>query len=442
MKPNWSRMVVFAIVYAAVFLLFQRYMAPLQQQQQQKKPPVAQTQSQYQKEIDDLLTQARTGGASLSRSEREQKYLDATRLYDKIAGLDPKSDTAIGARFDKAALLEELARMDGQSNKHLDQADLIYKELKKQFPHRSATVSIDGKTQPINVYEVANSKLEVVLKQRGARARSHILYKVVDVLVSATGRIPSFSYWFALLLLVLIVKGVLYPFSKKQYKNMQEMQRVAPLIKEAQEKLKGRPAQEIQQRVMAIYRENNVNMAAGCLPAVVQMAALFPLYYAIRYYEYAFREGHFAWIGSALADKYHPYLGRNLAEFDLPLFVMYLLSMLMTSRMTPPPADPQQAQQQKMMMYMMPLLFGWFMYSAQWPSAFTFYWLVLNLVSAAQQYYILKQHPPIPIVPASPSPPSASGGGNGGNGRNGSGGAGGGSAKLVGPSRPRRKVKR
>ena len=39
-----------------------------------------------------------------------------------------------------------------------------------------------------------------------------------------------------------------------------------PLIKEAQEKLKGRPAQEIQQRTMAIYRENNVNMAGGCLP--------------------------------------------------------------------------------------------------------------------------------------------------------------------------------
>src|SRR5438094_8081735 len=103
---------------------------------------------------------------------------------------------------------------------------------------------------------------------------------------------------------------------------MQDMQQFAPLIKEAQEKLKGRPAQEIQQRTMAIYRENGVNMAGGCLPAVVQMAALFPLYYAIRYYEYQFRNGTFLWIGSALSRQYPQYFGTSLAAFDLPLFVL------------------------------------------------------------------------------------------------------------------------
>jgi YidC/Oxa1 family membrane protein insertase len=435
MKPNYSRMIVFALVYLAVLMVSQKYLMPVQQQ----KPPVAVTQPQYQKQVDDLLTQARTGGASLSRSEREQKYLEASKLYDEIAHQAPKSDAAINARFQKAALLEELAAMDAQSSGHLDQAELIYKELKKEFPHHRTTVKIDGRPQEISVYDVANSRLEVVLKQRAERARSHFLYKAIDFLVMMTGRIPSFSYWFALVMMVLIVKGVLYPFSKRQYKSMQDMQRVAPLVKETQEKLKGRPAQEIQQRVMAIYRENNVNMAAGCLPAVVQMAALFPLYYAIRYYEYDFRQGHFAWIGSTLAREYPQYFATSLAAFDLPLFVLYLLSMLLTSKMTPPPADPQQAQQQKMMMYMMPLMFGWFMYSAQWPAAFTFYWLVLNLVSTAQQYYILKQHPPVPATMPPPSPPSPNGGSNG---RNGSEGKRTAAPRLVAPSRPRRKVKR
>jgi len=426
-------MIVFALVYLAVLMVSQKYLMPVQQQQ---KPPIAAGLAQYQKQIDALLTQARTGGASLSRGEREQKYLEATKLYDEIARLDPKSDAAIDANFHKAALLEELAAMDSQSSRYLDQADLIYKDLKKRHPHQRATVTIDGRPQEISVYDLANSKLEVVLKQRAERARTHFLYKVIDFLVMATGRIPAFSYWFALVMMVLIVKGVLYPFSKRQYKSMQDMQRVAPLVKEAQEKLKGRPAQEIQQRVMAIYRENNVNMAAGCLPAVVQMAALFPLYYAIRYYEYEFRQGHFLWIGSALAREYPQYFGTSLAAFDLPLFVLYLLSMLLTSKMTPPPADPQQAQQQKMMMYMMPLMFGWFMYSAQWPAAFTFYWLVLNLVSTTQQYYILKQHPP---VATSAPPPSLNGGSNG---RNGSEGKSSGASGLAAPSRPRRKVKR
>jgi YidC/Oxa1 family membrane protein insertase len=188
------------------------------------------------------------------------------------------------------------------------------------------------------------------------------------------------------------------------------MQRVAPLIKEAQEKLKGRPAQEIQQRTMAIYRENKVNMAAGCLPAIVQMAALLPLYQMILLYEYDFRQGTFFWIGSPLSHQHPAYLGTSLAAFDVPLFLLYLVSMVVSTKMTPPPADPQQAQQQKIMMYMMPVMFGWIMYTAQWPAAFTFYWLVMNIVSTAQQYYILKQHPrSAPVVSADSGKVSPSG---------------------------------
>src|SRR5207249_1163559 len=102
MKPNYSRMIIIYVCVWLSALLLQRYFFP--QTEHQQRPPVAPTIAQYQKQIDQLLTDARTGGASLSRSEREQKFLDASRLYDQIARLDPQSDTAIDARFKNAAL--------------------------------------------------------------------------------------------------------------------------------------------------------------------------------------------------------------------------------------------------------------------------------------------------------------------------------------------------
>src|SRR5438132_3121310 len=110
----------------------------------------------------------------------------------------------------------------------------------------------------------------------------------------------------------------------------------------------------------------------------------------IRMYEYQFRHGYFLWIGSALAQKYPQWLATSLAVPDVPLLLLYLVSMFLTSKLQPPAADPQQAQQQKMMAYFMPVMFGFMTWRYAWPSAFTFYWLILNVISTWQQWHILR----------------------------------------------------
>jgi YidC/Oxa1 family membrane protein insertase len=207
---------------------------------------------------------------------------------------------------------------------------------------------------------------------------------------------------------------------------MADMQRLAPKMKEMQEKMKGRPADEINRKVMALYKEEGVNPAAGCVPLIAQMVALIPLYQMIRAYEYQFREGYFFWIGSPWSHQHPQWLATSLAVPDVILLVLYCISMVLTSKLQPPATDPQQAQMQKMMTYFMPIFFGWMTWSWAWPSAFTFYWLVLNLISTAQQWHILKVvgHPSAPAAGVAPQP-GRSGpngrGGNDGNGRNGRG---------------------
>jgi YidC/Oxa1 family membrane protein insertase len=422
MQRNSSRLIIFIVLYAVMLGVWYSTFRPSQQRPQ----PTAQTYTTMRAQAEQL--ESRASDTNLSRTDRERKYQEAISRYQAITNLAPNSDAGIDAKVQTARLYEKMATLAEQNTGQYDRAEQIYKDLAKQFATRSATITIDGKPENVVVGTWANDKVATVQRERAQRNRHDWRYRIIDALVAMTGRIPGFSYWFALLLLTLAVKAVLYPLTKKQFQSMQDMARVAPLIKEAQEKLKGRPAEEIHRRTMAIYKENNVNFAAGCLPALAQMALLIPLYQMIRMYEYQFRNGFFLWIGSALSHAHPQWLARNLSEFDVPLSVLYIISFYLTSKITPMSmsADPQQQQQQKMMSIMMPLMFGYMMFMWRWPSAFIFYWLVLNIISTAQQYRIIKQYKP--QEPATSSGRSSSGGGrssgdsgqpaaDGGNGR-------------------------
>jgi membrane protein insertase Oxa1/YidC/SpoIIIJ len=174
---------------------------------------------------------------------------------------------------------------------------------------------------------------------------------------------------------------------------------------------------------------------------VAQTALLWPMYYMIRTYEYQFRHGYFLWIGGALSHRYPEILATSLAVPDVPLLLLYLVSMFLTTRLQPPAADPQQAQQQKMMAYFMPVIIGVMTWRYAWPSAFTLYWLVQNVVSTWQQWHILKAvGAPVQPKPSQASAPPADGDrppGRGGS-SNGSGNGNGRGPRPVKPGDARR----
>lgn len=258
------------------------------------------------------------------------------------------------------------------------------------------------------------------------------LYRTLDFLVHLTGA-RSYSYFFAILLISLLVKGALTPLSNAQYASMKSMQKLQPKVKALQDKFKGNK-EEQGRKVMELYKANNVNPAAGCLPLIVQLPILYGLYYMIRLYQYQFAKGDFLWIGSSLSHQYPSFLGVNLGQPDIPILLLYALSMYVQQRMIVSP-DPQQAEQQRTMAILTPFMTTYFFLQYHLPSAFVLYYLIFNILSTAQQQYYMKKRSAddvgskvLPDVPVTPNgggqvktlPLSGGNGGNGGTRRLGS----------------------
>ncbi|MES4793336.1 MAG: hypothetical protein C4321_10500, partial [Chloroflexota bacterium] len=343
---------------------------------------------------------------TLTSNERLSKLREAEQLYREIASKAPKSDAGINAEFQIARLYEQDKLAGDKETANLEQARNVYKQLVNSFDkNRTATITLDGRPQTVPVWETANNKLEGVLLRLDREHSKNPLYWIIDTLVRITGRVPGFSYWFAILLITVVVKSALYPLQKTSMVNMQKMAALQPKVKEIQERYKGRPAVETNQAIQNLYKESGVNIAGGCLPMLLQGAALIPLYWTFQHYEYQFRHGTFLWIGSALSYQYPNIIATSLAAFDVPLLVIYIISMFLQSKfmpMTAPSTDPEQAQQQKMMSYMMPAMFGVFMFFWKLPSAFTLYWLGLNVITVIQQAQIMK-HTKALAPPVTPS---------------------------------------
>ena len=262
----------------------------------------------------------------------------------------------------------------------------------KLHDHRKAVQAYTSLTQdrhaPSSIRDEAQKELTQSQIAADRKSASTIGYKIIDTLVAVTGRNRQYSYALALLLITLVFKLVTTPLSHAQFKSMREMQRVAPLVKQIQEKYKGNQ-QEIGKRTMALYKEHGINPLSGCLPLLVQMPILMGLYYwVILPYTYQFSKGEFLWIGSFLADKWPAIVAANLSLPDIPLLVIYTISMIVSQKLSV--VDPSQAEQQKIMAWTMPIVFAFIFKS--FPSAFMLYWLAFNVFGTAQQYKIMR-HP-------------------------------------------------
>jgi YidC/Oxa1 family membrane protein insertase len=211
--------------------------------------------------------------------------------------------------------------------------------------------------------------------------QSKPLYRVLDVLSAMTGRNPRYSCAIAVIIFAFLTRILLWPLTTKQLKSQRAMQRLQPQIKELQKQYRD-DQKTFQQEVMQLYKREGTNPFSGCLPMLVQLPILWFVYSGIRQYIWQFHQSSFLW-------------AKNLAAPDMPLFVMYVISMVvfqeLSMRAQPPPSDPQQEQTQKMMKWMMPLMF--FFFFRGFPAGFILYWLATNVIYTAQQLWFMKVHP-------------------------------------------------
>lgn len=198
---------------------------------------------------------------------------------------------------------------------------------------------------------------------------------LLNLLYNFTVVIGLPNYGLAIILLTILIKLVLYPLTQKQMKSMLAMQQLQPKIKEIQEKWKSKDPKKAQEQVMLLYKENNVNPAAGCLPLLIQMPILIALYRSLFGFQYAnTAHASFIWL-------------QNLSDKD-PYYILPVLAGVTTylqSKLTTTSNDPTQ----KMMLYTMPVFIGWI--SATVPAGLALYWATFNVASAVQQYFVNKQ---------------------------------------------------
>lgn len=220
-------------------------------------------------------------------------------------------------------------------------------------------------------------------------------YQMIDFLVHSTGANPGFSYWFACILLAVVLRAILYPLSQKQMMYSRQIQQLNPLVKELKEKFKDNPT-EFQQRQMALFKEYGLNPAAGCLPMLIQLPLIFMVYQCMLHYRFEFQKGTFLWINAATHSQI-PWIAPNLGQKDLILLGIYAVSMVTTS-MLMPVADPSNMKQQRMMQIGTSAIFAvmLFFYPAL-PSGFVLYWTATNILTTIQVLLIYRK-PMEPLV--------------------------------------------
>jgi YidC/Oxa1 family membrane protein insertase len=196
------------------------------------------------------------------------------------------------------------------------------------------------------------------------------------IAISYLSKLTS-SYGVAIILFTIVIYSLFFPLKWRSSKSMKKAQKLAPRMKELQEKIKGVKQndprlKELQMEQLRLMKEGNP--LGGCLPLLIQMPFLFALYRAITI-SLDFRQASFLWIPDLSAAE--PYL-------------IHVLPILMTGTMvvlqlvTPAPsADPLQ---KKMMAIGMPLFMLYVLWSA--PSGLVLYWLVGNIVGFLQQFLI------------------------------------------------------
>jgi YidC/Oxa1 family membrane protein insertase len=200
------------------------------------------------------------------------------------------------------------------------------------------------------------------------------------------------DYGIAIMLFTLIVRGCLFPLYATQIKSQTKMAVVQPKIQEIQKKY-AHDKEELNRRMMEVYRQENFNPASGCLPLLIQFPILIGLYTLLRNplnfipddavrMVFAIHE-KFLWI----ADLSQP------DQWILPIItgVTTFLSFTITQGNTPETGNMNVGQMQgmmKMMKYFFPVMIVWMGHT--FPAGLTLYWFTGNLFTMGQ-YQILSR---------------------------------------------------
>lgn len=199
------------------------------------------------------------------------------------------------------------------------------------------------------------------------------------------------NYGVVILAITAIIRILLFPLANKQFASMNHMKEVQPEIVKLRERFADDKAR-LNQEMMKLYKEKKINPAAGCLPIFIQIPIFFALY-KVLFVAIEMRQApFFGWITDlSVPDPTSMFNLFGLLPFTPPDFLsigvwplLMGLSMYIQQKLSPTPPDPIQA---KVFMFL-PIFFTILL--ANFPSGLVIYWFFNNVLSIAQQSYLMK----------------------------------------------------
>ena len=230
-----------------------------------------------------------------------------------------------------------------------------------------------------------------------------IFQPILNLLIWLYNVIPGNDLGLAIIVLTLIVKVILYPFSKAQIKQQRSLQELQPKMDEIRVRLKDDKEGQAKE-LMELYRKEKVNPAASCLPLLIQLPIFIGLLGALR-----------ASLSAHTLTMLYPFVANpgivntmflGFVNLSKPNYVLAVIagavqfwqSWQMLRRpalLTPPPAEvagTKAAEDEsvaimmnKQMMYIMPVVTVFIGFTL--PGGLALYWIIMSLLTVAQQWY-------------------------------------------------------
>lgn len=230
-----------------------------------------------------------------------------------------------------------------------------------------------------NTRIVVGPKLQNQLEQIAPGLELTVDYGVLTIIAKPLfWLLDIFHGWFgnwgwAIIFLTITVKAIFYKLSEMSYRSMAKMRKVAPRIKQMKERF-GDDRQAMSKAMMDMYKREKINPMGGCFPILVQMPVFIALYWVLLESVEMRHAPFILWID-------------NLSARD-PYFILPVImgaSMWVQQKLNPAPIDPVQQKIFQYMPFVFTVMFAFF------PSGLVLYWVVNNILSIAQQWYITRR---------------------------------------------------
>jgi YidC/Oxa1 family membrane protein insertase len=231
---------------------------------------------------------------------------------------------------------------------------------------------------------------------------------ILNLLIWLYNVLPGRDIGLAVIVLTIVVKLVLYPFTVSQIKQQRALQSLQPKIDEIRARLKGNK-EEQSRELMALYAKEKVNPAASCLPLLIQLPIFIALYQALS-----------MGLAAKSLDLLYSFVANpqtinttffGLIDLTKPSYVLAIAAAAVqfwqTKQILKPPAatvtqpppeavktvgakdESMAAIMNKQMAYIMPIMTAVIGFSL--PGGLTLYWLVMSLLTVLQQWWLLKK---------------------------------------------------